>query len=45
VHAPADLAGDPVIAAMGVFRPGGDGDLPQVAFPVSGLGIGVDAAR
>lgn len=45
VLAPADLAGDPLIAAMGVYRPAADGELPAVAFPVSGLGVGVDAAR
>jgi crotonobetainyl-CoA:carnitine CoA-transferase CaiB-like acyl-CoA transferase len=45
VLAPADLAGDPVISALGVYRPAADGELPVVAFPVSGLGVGVDAAR
>jgi crotonobetainyl-CoA:carnitine CoA-transferase CaiB-like acyl-CoA transferase len=45
VHSPGELAGDPVIAAMGVLRPATDGELPEVAFPASGLGVGVDAPR
>jgi crotonobetainyl-CoA:carnitine CoA-transferase CaiB-like acyl-CoA transferase len=45
VLAPADLAGDPVVAALGVYRTGAGGELPAVAFPVSGLGVGVDARR
>jgi crotonobetainyl-CoA:carnitine CoA-transferase CaiB-like acyl-CoA transferase len=45
VHSPVELAADPVIEAMGVLRPARDGELPEVAFPVSGLGVGTDAAR
>jgi crotonobetainyl-CoA:carnitine CoA-transferase CaiB-like acyl-CoA transferase len=45
VHSPDDLAGDPVIAAMGVLRPATPGEPPTVAFPVSGLGVGVDGPR
>jgi CoA:oxalate CoA-transferase len=44
VHSPAELAGDPVIAALGVLRSATGGSV-EVAFPVSGLGVGADAAR
>jgi formyl-CoA transferase len=44
VHTPAELAGDPLLAALGVLRPAEDG-LPEVAFPASGLGVGPDGSR
>jgi crotonobetainyl-CoA:carnitine CoA-transferase CaiB-like acyl-CoA transferase len=43
VQTPADLATDPVIAALGILRQDPDG-APEVAFPVLGLGVGPDAA-
>jgi crotonobetainyl-CoA:carnitine CoA-transferase CaiB-like acyl-CoA transferase len=42
VLAPADLAADPLLAALGVLRQDPAGG-PEVAFPVLGLGVGPDA--
>jgi crotonobetainyl-CoA:carnitine CoA-transferase CaiB-like acyl-CoA transferase len=45
VHSPEELAADPLIAALGVLRPGEDGRGLEVAFPVSGLGVAPAVAR
>jgi crotonobetainyl-CoA:carnitine CoA-transferase CaiB-like acyl-CoA transferase len=42
VQAPADLATDPLLAALGVLGQNPAGG-PEVAFPVLGLGVGPDA--
>jgi crotonobetainyl-CoA:carnitine CoA-transferase CaiB-like acyl-CoA transferase len=39
VLAPGELAGDPLIAALGVLRPADGEQPPEVAFPVRGLGV------
>lgn len=44
VHGPDDLAGDPVITALGAIEDGPDG-LPRVAFPVSRRAVAAGAAR